>query len=93
MRKVPVGLPDVDGLFVHVVVLQRLLIQEVKEVLDGWRHHGPGAQNAPEEIVHKLLQRSLGGVKHGWTSTHPGTRTDRHTRTRQRRGEKTMKWH
>ena len=55
----PVGLPDVDRLLVHIVVFQRLLVQEVKEVLDGGRHHCPGAQNTPEEVVHKLLESSL----------------------------------
>lgn len=55
----PVGLPDMDGLIVHVVVLERLLVQEVKKVFDRRRHHRPGAQHTAEEIVHKLLQRSL----------------------------------
>lgn len=34
---VPVSLPDVQRLLVHVVVSQRLLVQEVEEVLDGRR--------------------------------------------------------
>lgn len=53
-------------LLVHVVVLQRLLVQEVKEVFDGRRNDGVGTQHAAEEIVYELLQRALqesrGGV-------------------------------
>lgn len=55
----PVGFPDVQRLLVHVVVSQRLLVQEVEEVLDGWRDDGAGAQHAAEEVVHKLLQGAL----------------------------------
>ena len=58
---VTVCLPDVDGLLVHVVMFERLLVQEVKEVLDGGRHHRPGTQHAAEEVIHKLLQCSLEG--------------------------------
>lgn len=47
-----------DGLIIHTV-LQGLFIQEVKEVFDSRRHHGPGAEDAPEEVVDELLQRSL----------------------------------
>lgn len=55
----PVGFPDVQRLLVHVVVPQRLLIQEVKEILDSRRNDGAGGQDAAEEVIHKLLQGSL----------------------------------
>lgn len=47
-----------DGLIIDTV-LQGLFIQEVKEVFDSWRHDGPGAEDATEEVVDELLQRSL----------------------------------
>lgn len=47
-----------DGLIIHTV-LQGLFIQEVKEIFDSWRHHGPGAEDATEEVIDELLQRSL----------------------------------
>lgn len=47
-----------DGLIIHVV-LQGLFIQEVKEIFDSWRHDGPRAEDATEEVIDKLLQRSL----------------------------------
>lgn len=59
----PVGLPDVDGVFVLDVMFLRLLIQEVEEVLDGRRHRVPGCQHTLEEVVHKLLQRALWGQR------------------------------
>lgn len=68
MYCVPVSLPDVQRLLVHVVVSQRLLVQEVKEVFDGRGDDGARAQNAAEEIVHKLLQSAL---KHTHTHTYP----------------------
>ena len=46
-------------LLVHVVVLLRLLVQEVKEVFDCRRNDGVGTQHAAEEVVHELLQRAL----------------------------------
>lgn len=46
-------------LLVHVVVSQRLLIQEVKEILDSRRNDGAGGQDAAEEVIHKLLQGPL----------------------------------
>lgn len=55
----PVGLPDVDGLGVGDIVLQRLLIQEVEEVLDGQRDGPTGAEDGGEQVVHELLERSL----------------------------------
>lgn len=51
-----------DGLLIHIVVFQRLLVQEVKEIFDSWWHHSPRAQHAAEEVIHKLLQRSLKGA-------------------------------
>lgn len=47
-----------DGLVIHTV-LQGLFIQEVKEIFDSWRHDGPGAEDATEEVIDELLQRSL----------------------------------
>lgn len=58
----PVSLPDMDGLLIHIVVFQRLLIQEVKEIFDSRWHHCHGAQHAAEEVIHKLLQCSLKGA-------------------------------
>lgn len=58
----PISLPDMDGLFIHIGVFQRLLIQEVKEIFDCRWHHCPGAQHAAEEVIHKLLQCSLKGA-------------------------------
>lgn len=40
VRSSPVSLPDVQRLLVHVVVSQRLFVQEVKEVFDGRRDDG-----------------------------------------------------
>lgn len=51
-----------DGLIIHTV-LQGLFIQEVKEVLDSWRHDSPSAEDAAKEVIDKLLQRSLKRVK------------------------------
>lgn len=48
-----------DGLLVHIVVFQCLLIQEVKEIFDSRWNNCPRAQHAAEEVIHKLLQRSL----------------------------------
>ena len=59
LRGSPVSLPDVQRLLVHVVVSQRLFVQEVKEVFDGRRNDGARTQHAAEEIVHKLLQGAL----------------------------------
>ena len=56
---VPVGLPDVDGLWVCDAVVGRLVVQQVKEVLDGERDRPAGAQDHGEQVVHKLLKRSL----------------------------------
>lgn len=47
-----------DGLIIHTV-LQGLFIQEVKEIFDSWRHNGPSAEDATEEVIDELLQRSL----------------------------------
>lgn len=57
--RAPVCLPNVQRLLVHVVVLQRLLVQEVKEVFDGRGNDGVRTQHAAEEIVYELLQRAL----------------------------------
>lgn len=58
----PVGLPDVDGVLVRDAVLLRLLIQQVKEVLDSERHGAAGAEDHLEQVVHKLLQGALQGT-------------------------------
>lgn len=47
-----------NGLVIHTV-LQGLFIQEVKEIFDSWRHDGPGAEDATEEVIDELLQRTL----------------------------------
>lgn len=58
-RASPIGLPDVDGVLIPDVVLLGLLIQEIKEILDGGRHGIPGRQHTLEKVVHKLLQCAL----------------------------------
>lgn len=58
----PISLPDMDGLLIHIVVFQSLFVQEVKEIFDSRWHHCPGAQHAAEEVIHKLLQCSLKGA-------------------------------
>lgn len=58
----PIRLPDMDSLLIHIVVFQRLLIQEVEEIFDSWWDHCPRAQHAAEEVIHKLLQCSLKGA-------------------------------
>lgn len=55
----PVGLPDVNGLWVGDAVLLSLLVQQVKKVFDGQRHRTTGAEDGSEQIIHELLQRSL----------------------------------
>lgn len=55
----PVGFPDVDGLWVCDVVLQCLLVQQVEKVFDRQRHGATGAEDGREQIVHELLQRAL----------------------------------
>lgn len=50
-----------DGFGVGDVVLQRLLIQEVEEILDGQWDGPTGAEDSGEQVVHELLQRSLRG--------------------------------
>lgn len=62
-----------DGLIIHAV-LQGLFIQEVKEIFDSRRHDGPGAQDATEEVVDELLQRSL---KQATTDVRRGLRDGR----------------
>lgn len=47
-----------NGLVIHTVLLG-LFIQEVKEIFDSWRHDGPGAEDATEEVIDELLQRTL----------------------------------
>ncbi|TNN76010.1 hypothetical protein EYF80_013773 [Liparis tanakae] len=50
---------NMDSLLIHIVVFQRLLIQEVKEIFDSRWHHCPRAQHTAEEVIYELLQRSL----------------------------------
>ncbi len=40
-------------------MLSRLVVQQVKEVLDSQRDGTTGAEDHREQIVHKLLQRPL----------------------------------
>lgn len=56
---VPVGLPNVDGLWVRDAVLSCLVVQQVKEVFDSQRDRTTGAEDHGEQIVYKLLQRPL----------------------------------
>ena len=56
---VPVSLPDVDGLRVGDSVVLCLVVQQVKEVLDGQRNGTTGGQDHREQVVHKLLQSAL----------------------------------
>lgn len=56
---VPVGLPDVYSLRVRDAMLSRLLIQQVKKVFNGQRDWTAGAEDHGEQVIHKLLQRSL----------------------------------
>lgn len=55
----PVGLPDVYGFLVYVLVSQGLLIQEVKKVFNRRRDGGVRTKHTAKEIIHELLQRSL----------------------------------
>lgn len=59
MGDVPVGLPDVDGLRVRDAMLSRLLVQQIEEVLHGQWDRTAGAEDDGEQVIHKLLQRSL----------------------------------
>lgn len=56
---VPVGLPDVDGLRVRDAMLSRLLVQQIEEVFHGQWDRTAGAEDDGEQVIHKLLQRSL----------------------------------
>ena len=71
----PISLPDMDGLLIHIVVFQRLLIQEVKEIFDSRWHYCPRAQHAAEEVIHKLLQCSLKGATN---NVRQGRDTEQH---------------
>lgn len=57
--QLPVGFPYVDYLRVCNTVLQRLLIQQVKKVLNSQRYGSTGAEDCSKQIVHKLLQSPL----------------------------------
>lgn len=67
-----------DGFLIHVVVFQRLFIQEVKEIFDSWWHHSPGAQHAAEEVIHKLLQCSLKGATNNVRQGRDGERSQKY---------------
>lgn len=56
---VPVGLPYVYRLWVGDAVLSRLVVQQVKEVLHSQRDRTTGAEDDREQVIHKLLQRTL----------------------------------
>ena len=58
----PVALPGVPHIHVVDVVFVRLLVQEVKHVLDGQRQGRAAAHRAEQslkQVVHKLLERPL----------------------------------
>ncbi len=63
----PVGLPDVNGFLVYVLVFEGLLIQEVEKVFNCRRDGGTRTEHTAKEIIHELLQRSL--------KTHTDTKT------------------
>ena len=59
-----VGFPRVNHLRVRDPVLQGLIVQKVKHVLDGQRQGGPSVgdtEDGLEQVVHVLLQRNFGG--------------------------------
>ena len=61
-RFLPVALPCVAHVRVVDAVLVRLLVQEVKHVLDGERQGAAAvgrAEDGLKEVVHELLQRAL----------------------------------
>ena len=59
--KIPVSLPDVQGLWVLDAMLLCQLIQEVKQVLDSDGHRPVHAEDGLESVIHKLLQCTLEG--------------------------------
>lgn len=65
----PVALPRVADILVVDAVFVRLLVQEVKHVFDG---EGQGAtpvdgtEQRLKQVVHKLLQRTLGRREGRW---------------------------
>lgn len=40
-------------------MLSRLVVQQVKEVLDSQRDRTAGAEDHRKQVIHKLLQRAL----------------------------------
>lgn len=66
----PIALPRVPHIRVVDAVLIRLLVQEVKHVLDGQRERAAAVHRAEQrlkEVIHKLLQRALmGAVSSFW---------------------------
>lgn len=76
----PVGLPDVDSVLVGDAMLLGLLVQQVKEVLNGQGHGAAGAEDHLEQVVHKLLQSALRGGGDGpgcWSARAPRPRPGR----------------
>lgn len=55
----PVGLPDVDGLWVIDAVFLCHVIQEIKEEPDGNGRRTLRAEDRNEDVIHELLQRPL----------------------------------
>jgi hypothetical protein len=53
-------------------VLSSRLVQQVKEPLDGRREMGRHFQDRPKEVVHKLLDRPLGGEQPGQEDLRDG---------------------
>lgn len=83
----PIRLPDMDSLLIHIVVFQRLLIQEVKEIFDSWWDHCPRAQHAAEEVIHKLLQCSLKGATNNVRQGRDTERSQKYQRHNYLQGE------
>lgn len=73
-RSSPVGLPDVDRLWVVDTMLLRHVVQEVKEESDGDGRRTLCAEDGHKHVVYKLLQcpleeDGLGQVRTGPTAT------------------------
>lgn len=69
---IPVCLPDMDGLRVCDPIVHRLLIQQVKEVLDCQRDRAVGTEDHLEQVIHKLLQSALWRTEQDRVSTGRG---------------------
>lgn len=64
----PVGFPGVDCLRVSDSMVQGLVIQEIKHILDRQRKGGAPigcAEDGLKEVIHELLQGAFGGEETG----------------------------